>query len=480
MNGNDTFDSQNARRGSALVASLVVVAVLAALAGAGLRFQQAVKAEAERERSAGRALQLAEAGVSDALAALATSLELDEEPPGQIGSPASPRRMRSGDYWARIVPGDEGLFAVTSTGRVQQASRTIEVVVREPEEGLFDNAIFAGNRSRDPGYALQLSGQGADADEIDGRVFSGGDVRVAGDASVSGEVAAAGNISGTTGDEGVQQKIPDVAAMHYETNHDYDVASLFAGATWTADDAGGSAWQLPASDPAHVFRKNPSDRSAENASTVKDDFYLEDPYTPVREDAGQDGSDPFLITLAGDSGTDKVFYVDGNLWVHNGPTYSFRFVNDGGEPVRVTFVVNGNITFSDNLFYGDPELDGVAFIAIEDDAVPDSGNIYFGDSAGGTLEHMDAFLYAENDFVDYHLDADGSKDVELHGIMSAGDHVAIVRDWFGPDGAISHSKLTVRFDDRISTGELELPGLPDWKETSDAYVVLAWREVTPE
>ena len=65
----------------------------------------------------------------------------------------------------------------------------------------------------------------------------------------------------------------------------------------------------------------------------------------------------------------------------NFPSFSFRFENDNGEPVRVTFVVQGNITFGDNLFYTDPQNDAVAFVAIEDPQVPDSGNILFGDDA---------------------------------------------------------------------------------------------------
>ena len=45
----------------------------------------------------------------------------------------------------------------------------------------------------------------------------------------------------TAGETGLDQPIPDLAAMNYEASADYDVAALFASATYTSDDAGGSA-----------------------------------------------------------------------------------------------------------------------------------------------------------------------------------------------------------------------------------------------
>jgi len=138
----------------------------------------------------------------------------------------------------------------------------------------------------------------------------------------------------------------------------------------------------------------------------------------------------------------------------------------------VTFVVKGNIYFSDNMFYMNKQKDGVAFIAITDDDVEDSGNIYFGDPVFGTLEHMDAFMYAENNFYDNNLSASGSAEVTVVGNMTAGNQVAINRDW-----GDQHSKLTIEFDDRISAGELDLPGLPGVNSASEGYVVVSWREV---
>ena len=173
-----------------------------------------------------------------------------------------------------------------------------------------------------------------------------------------------------------------------------------------------------------------------------------------------------------------LYFIDGNLWIHSSPTYSYKLVNDNGEPVTITIVVRGNITISDNIFYGDAANDGLILMAIEDPLQADSGNIYFGDPGGGTLEYMDAYMYAENDFLDYNLSASGSKNVVLNGNMTAGNQVNIDRDVVNADGTISHSQLVVQFDDRVASGELSMPGLPSWIGATGDFQVLAWREVT--
>jgi len=430
---------------------LVLTAVLAGLAAAGLSFNQAAKSQVLHEIEEGRALFLAEAGVAEAIAMLVTAERTHATPSSTVGSLTNPLAYLSGEAWVDVDDLGGGTFRLTSTGRAGGARRVLEVLVERPAGGLFTNAVFAGNASGDATYAMTFGGSGASADRIEGNVFSGGDIRVEGDAVLSGSVEASGTIAGTPGAEGKKQPIPDIVGMEYETNHDYDVAGLFAAATWQADDAGGS--------------------------TKKDDYFLEDPYAPLARDAKQDGSDPYLITLTGDSGEGRVFYLDGNLWVHNLKVFSFRFVNESKEPVRVTFIVKGNVYFSDNVFYDDGDRDGLAFIAIEDASEPDSGNVYFGDPEFGTLRHMSAYMYAEHDFVDMNLDATGSKEVELFGIMSAGNRVAIERDYVAEDGTTAHSRLAVTFDGRVASGELELSGLPGWKGGGASWRAVAWREL---
>ena len=359
---------------------------------------------------------------------------------------------------------------------------------RRSAGSIFDHAIFAGNSSGDPDYTLGLGGEGAQADQITGNIYSGGDIEVTGDASVTGEVHAVGGIAGTTGLEGLSHPTPDIAAMDYETYHDFDVAALFdAGSTWESNALGGSAYQMPEESPAHIFRKDPDDRLEEITGTLKSDYFLEDPYMPVKDfTVPETGKEGHTISLSGtegqpgDSGTNKVYFIDGNLWVHNKPFGRLRFKNTDADGAKVTFVVKGNVYFCDDVYIYDSTKDGLAFIAIEDSDVADSGNIYLGDPRYGTLDKMETFLYAENDFVDNNLSADGSKEVELIGNMTAGNHVAIERDYVNEDGTISHSKLTVEFDDRISTGALALPGLPSATTGVDGYEVVFWREVGNE
>ncbi|MEE8469383.1 MAG: hypothetical protein V3T22_13065, partial [Planctomycetota bacterium] len=254
------------------------------------------------------------------------------------------------------------------------------------------------------------------------------------------------------------------------------------GSKYVFDSLGGNAWQLPEANPAHIFRVNPSDRRTEFQSTKKNDFFLEDPYEPVHVDRNQNGKDASHITLSGTmgrpgpNGSGLVYYIDGNLWIHNKKSFSFKFFTQQDESTKVTFVVSGNIYFSDNLFLMNQNKDGVAFVAIKDETVKDSGNIYFGDPTFGTLKHMSAFMFAENNFYDNNLDASGSSDVSVLGNMTAGNQILINRDY-----GRRHTKLTVEWDDRISSGELDLPGLPPMTGGEGAdYKVISWREVTPQ
>jgi len=240
----------------------------------------------------------------------------------------------------------------------------------------------------------------------------------------------------------------------------------------------GNAYQLPESDPCHIFRKNPDDRNTETALTPKDDFFLEDPYEAISNSTIVSAPNGAPVTLSGlggkpgVDGNDKVYYIDGNLWIHSKPMFSFTLANQGPEGTRLTLVVSGNIYVSDNIFYGNAGLDGLALIAIEDPKEPDSGNIYFGDPRYGTLEHMCAFMYAENDFYDNNLSASGSATVTVEGNMTAGNQVAINRNFQG-----QHSKLTVDFDQRILNKTLTLPGLPTASSSISGWQVTAWHEI---
>jgi hypothetical protein len=366
---------------------------------------------------------------------------------------------------------------------VNLTRRSIEAVIEPVGGGVFDYAIFAGNRSQDPNYSLELGGEDAQADVVEGNVYSGGSVSISGDASVSGGIDATVAIAGSSGNEGISRSLPNIIGMNYEANHDFNVNALFASATPQSDPLGGTAWQVPESNPAHIFRRNPSDRASSTSGTAKDDYFLEDPYESLDGFTDPSGYDGQKISLSGvdgnpgPSGTNKVYFIDGNLWLHNKELRSLQIYNPAPEGARVTFVVKGNIYFSDNLYIDDPSKSGIAFLAINDPDHTDSGNIYFGDPDFGTLEFMQAFMYAENNFFDNNLDESGSAEVVVAGNMTAGNHVDINRDYVDEDGDVQHSRLTVEFDDRISTGALVLPGLPETEGGTAGFRIVSWREL---
>lgn len=464
--------SRASQRGGALLIAVIAVIVLAGMTTAMLTISTANQREGRSAAGRVQALYVAEAGLSRAMAALEA-----DAPLAFFGAEGAPVSFSQGGYWGSSVDNGDGTWTITSFGEADGLQRGIEAVIVGQVHPIYSNALFAGNSSDDGTYSLNLGGCGAEGDMIDGPVYSGNDVEVACDADVTGDVRAEGTITGMVGTEGLPQPIPDIPGMEYELNHDFDVASMFGVATLGSIDGGGTAYQLPEDSPAHIFRKNPDDRSSDTSATAKDDYFIEDPYETVRTDPNQNGTDAYHITISGNggepgpNGNEKVYYIDGNLWLHNKQSFSFKLYTNG-EFSRITFVVKGNIYFSDNLFYQNKIKDAVAFVAMEDPDVPDSGNIYFGDPVFGTLEHMDAFMFAENNFYDNNLDAQGSKEVEVFGNMTAGNQVLINRNFDD-----HHSKLTVEWDQRILHSAIDLPGLPTAWEGETNWSIGSWREV---
>ncbi|MCA9319818.1 MAG: hypothetical protein KDB53_03740 [Planctomycetes bacterium] len=450
--------------GSALLVAVIGVFLLMGFTVATMSVVNSHGKEHLAAHESLRCMYIAELGAERA------NFDLNLGGDGNLGTQAALVPLEYGAFWTTAVQNPNGSYLITSQARLNQVTRSVQVVTNAVRT-VFNHALFAGNESLDPNYVLELGGTAANGDLVTGDVYSGQGLDVSGGASVVGESRVVGIATGTTATVVQPQPIPDIAGMAYETNHDVDVASEFGAAVYSSDDTGGSAWQLPATNPAHVFRKNPSDRSSETSGTVKDDYFLEDPYEPVGHDPNQDGSDPLWISFEtgpGETSHDKVFYIDGNLWLHSYPAFSLRIRPTAGGS-KITFAVRGNIYLSDNLFYGDPILDGIALIAVKDAAVPDSGNIYFGDPAFGTLEKMYAYMYAENDFKDQNLGTVGSSQVYVKGTMSAGNHVDIQR----PTG-LGRSQLVVEHDPRLADGTIQIPGIPNQGSTIARYAIQSW------
>ena len=467
----------SSRRGTALMVSLIAVLVVSAFATSIMVVGTGEQQERRASVASARALYVAEAGMSQAIVRVEAGTLTD------IGAVDAQVAFSGGNYWVDVTDNGDQTFTVTSFGTVGNAVRATEATLVQQGQGVYTSALFAGNLSGDMTYDMKFGGSGTQADVVNGNIYSGGNVPITGTATINGSIKAAGAIAGSTGGtSGSSLPVPNLTAMDYEHDHDYDVKSMFATATYVTNSAlGGKAYQMPESSPAHIFRKNPNDRTANTSTTSKDDYFLEDPYESVNTSSTVAPGSGTHITLSGQDGnpgvdgSDKVYFIDGNLWIHNNKLFSFTMYNSGSTTIRATFVVKGNIYFSDNVMYQGTREDGIAFIAMKDSTVTDSGNIYFGDPSFGTLERMDSFMYAENNFCDNNLSATGSARVTVNGNMTAGNQVKINRDY----GA-QHSKLTVNFDDRLVSGTVTLPGLPSQSGAAATWLVRGWHEVAIE
>jgi hypothetical protein len=439
-------------RGSAMVAVAFVGIALAGIIFAMVSLSGASAHENASRLDRTQLLYVAEAGIAHAL------IDIRSGGTGNLGQVGGPVPFGPGMYTVTAVDNGNRTYTVTSTGIVHGKRRTLRTDVRAVQ-GVFHHAMFAGNSSGEADYTLGLGGTDATADVITGDIFSAGNIGISGDAKVDGLLRAGGTITGASGYEGVSQPNPDIAAMSYGTNNDVDVAAEFAKyKTLNSSSLGGDAYEVPQDYASHIFRLNPTDRKTECDGTVKEDYFLEDPWHNPTSSTSLSPSAATEVSL-GDDGTHDgktrlLYYIDGNLWIHNLKTFSFA-LSAGEDDVLITFVVKGNIYFSDNVLLRDPAKDGVAFIAIKDDKVEDSGNIIFGDKTFGTLEKMEAFMFAENDFRDQNLPATGSEVVEVRGLMSAGNQINIERE---KDGR--RTKLVLEHDDRLMKGLLDLPGIP--------------------
>lgn len=213
-----------------------------------------------------------------------------------------------------------------------------------------------------------------------------------------------------------------------------------------------------------------------NADTDRHDFYLDDLYHPGRasiakinpgdsdREANYDGGGNYITVPP--AGNDKIYYIDGNMWLHSPGGYSFQLRNQtDGSGTRITIVVKGNIYLSDNLLYQDLQKDAMALVAIKDARdYPDemnypsgsetregSGDIRFGDPAYGTTYRFCAIMYAENDYHTYNT----NNNLYVYGNMTAGNEVKI------SNGVGQNRKsLIIDYDARLQLDLINLPGLP--------------------
>lgn len=371
---------------------------------------------------------------------------------------------------------ENNFMTISSLASVGEETRQVRAHLTRTGGGVFWNVLFAGNNSGSA-YTFGMTGQGTNpntgkADTVTGDVYINGNLNVDQQANINGNVMVTGNANDTSSawngaySQGYQGP-PDLASMDYPNNNDVNVSQSFASnATYGPavpnqngnTSAGGSAYQITdENDPAHIFRKNPDDNRIPGSvnNNGKDNYFLEDPNQGVHNDPNWNGSDATKIKIL-PNGNNKVYYIDGNLWIHNHKTYSFKLWGPGLEStgIKLTIVVKGNIYISDNIFYNNVNKDGLILISMKDPNTADSGNIYFGDPLYGTVEDFEAFMFAENNFYTTNISASASKIIAT-GNMTAGNMLV-----FNLGTGNSRHPLKLTFDDRIMTGQLNMPGVP--------------------
>ena len=455
------------------------------MGGAVLTLSASTNRSVNHAREDLRAFYLAEAGLSEGTTIVAAAVAAGKNPPAALGTEAAPQNSERGrvlgHYRGRRCAGHLPHHRHVRSERARHALEAVAQKVSNSD--LRPRPLRGEHLGRSRLFAAAL-GEGSQADDVEGDVYSGGDVDVEGDSTVNGMVRATGSITGASGDNGIIQPIPDLAGMDYASNNDVDVKAAFdAGGVYKSNALGGSAGELP-----KTIRHTSSGRTRaiarrDTSATTKDDYFLEDPYESVRVDSriglaatlARSRSRARTASRARTVQTSSTTSTATSGCTTATPSPS-RWRTQPSESAVVTIVVKGNIYFSDNLFYEDDEKDGVVFIAMKDPSVPDSGNIYFGDPVFGTLEQMHAFMFAENDFYDVNLDAKGSAKVKVVGNMTAGNHVSIKRDYDTGSG-IEHSQLVVDFDPRIVHKDVEPPGLPTTHGGESGLTMVSWREV---
>jgi len=503
--------------------------------------------EAEHELKLARAFWLAEAGVQWCISDMFDLNGNDGQTIGEFavdgGSPGTFEVVDDSDA--------NGEFRI-SIGRVTVGGRTIERRIRIglgflPDQ--FMDVIRAENLPNAP-WNLMLSGnkyKGLNGPRVPlkfGSQYPGGNDVVIGNLNINGSmrmydesyvdrmpapnkygvmgvVNYSGDLyqepgtriaGGTTQTSPGDYNAPDLYEMDYANNHDYDIADIF-------DQLGISSGRIPADHPDFGVLHdrvimNPPDRLKENASTSGDDFYFESTSGNHGTNTPSTGETPLEL------GNDVTYYVEGHTWFHKYKTFGLKI--DG----QAVIVSTADIHLCDNLTYADrgrdPDSDLLVLVALGeysgDTHIDGTGNIRFGDPAGGTLFTCDAFMFANNDFL-YNTWTTGFKEGDqvepesgfrIFGSIMAMNRVVIKRNWYKPKGSKSyraaervkeggtwkwkdigngtvlsiseikglrHYAMQVEYDDRIRDAATALSGLPKLPAGTIFAGMTSWAEI---
>jgi len=530
-------------RGSALLLVVVVVILVVAIAGAYLALTGASSSMTAREALGLHALYCAETGAALTISqinagTLVISGTIGGDGDGLLSPTDDPAlagqlsgNFGSGAYDVTVAlwgydgldndkkngaddGGERNYMTITSRGDVGGEVRVVECILGRTGGGVFWNAVYAGNSSQ-TAYTVDFKGVGSPnpnldkADNIQGDVYIDGNINVSQDAKLNGKVMVTGNVTGWSNWEIGEQPLFDINKRNYPVNNDVNVLGKLQnpmGASYGpgvpqggGTPVGGNAWQLPASDPGHIFRLNPSDRTGVY-SGYNNVVALEDPWEKLQNDANWNGSDATKISYTKGYEYGKTYYIGPQksgdkvaMIIDNTSTYSYKFLTPGAEMSgqQTLIVVKGDMYIGDNIFHNNSQKDAVVFIALKNDDGT-GGNIYFGDQRYGTVEQFNAYMFAENDFVTTNLFTGNSKAADskilVNGNMAAGNQVDMNLD--ATDG--THHKWQVVFDDRLkktlegtANGASSLDGIaslvpPNPTVNASDYSILSWRQLSPK
>ena len=442
--------------------------------------------------------------------------------------------LEDGSYHVEVYDEEFPPYAI-STGKVGNEVKRIRVELSFLAFP-YEYAIFGGN-TFDQDWTLDLRGIGdpeyfgrstvsnaeiwrGGKDTVYGNVYAKGDValyeqsnvnskysehyEINGDAKATGSVNTYDEayVSGSIQNNVDVLGVPDLVAMNYAENNTHNVSREFS-------DAGLYWGRLPSDNDLYdVVVKNPPDRIIECISTSGDDYFFE----PRNAHGGGDfrGANTSL-----DLGEGRIYYVDGNVWIHSRTTYGFLV--DG----KVTIVATGDIHICDNVIYADKGYEGdlLGMVALgkydSNGNLISGGNVYFGDPRLGTMYEFDGLMFAANDFLynTNHVDrteAEPETGFVVYGNFAAGNHVTINRDWYDPDvpgqprparydrttgqwiditdgsalspgeiGSLRHYQMVVDYDERVRNPDTQPPGLPRGPGIIFGGIAY-WEELSPQ
>lgn len=229
--------TSRSRAGSALVAALGVVALLAVLSVAYLNSSLSRSSEGAVSADSKRAFYIAEAGLSEAYQGLRIGKS------GNVGSDLVPARFGNGVFWVVAEHMGSGRLALKSTGLCGRGRAALSIVVENTGESIAALGVFTGqSMTVRPGCLLDSfdsrlgtydeQGSGSEA-----RVGSNSDVSVQGNraapTTIRGDVApgpasaltrtANTTITGSTAPRESCEQLPPIAipeiSQHGNMNH---------------------------------------------------------------------------------------------------------------------------------------------------------------------------------------------------------------------------------------------------------------------